>query len=267
MDTQELLNNIDSFNKIIDSVAESPKMLDTSIPQKLITRNEYGLISNDVEYFYTPEGLIDWRKMINPKYLAVNKVNFEKKGKPIPETIEGLDDRDLLILLPGIKELAQTRGFYSVNYSVTSPSSDCVITVCCIRWMANFETDNTSVEFSAIGDATPFNTTAFGKQFLGPISENRAFVRAVRNFLKINILSQEEMAPNPLSSSSENVDSSSETLALTMAEFGVTFDKIKAKLIEEKQEGAEQWKRIGDIPKVTQFQIIARLKKKKKNDS
>jgi hypothetical protein len=234
------------------------------IPPKIIKRNEYGLIEG-IEYFYTPEGTIDWRKMISPKFLVPNKQNFEKRGKPAPESINGLDDRDLLILLQGIKTIAQIRGFCSVNYNVVSPSSDCVLAVCSICWMENFETENRPVIFSAIGDATPVNCTSFGKAFLGPVAENRAFVRAVRNFLKINIVSQEEMG-NPLSSDAES-DTTSEKLSQTMAECGISFVQIKNKLVEEQFPGIEKILTINDIPKIKKLELLGRLKKKIKKTS
>jgi hypothetical protein len=166
----------------------------------------------------------------------------------------------LLILLGGIKTLAAIRGFHSVNYDIFSPSNDCVLAVCSISWLGNFETENRPVTFSAIGDANALNTNSFGKMFLGPIAENRAFVRAVRNFLKINIVGQEEIGP--LSSESNTVDTASEKLALTMAETGVSWEQIHQKLVDEKVEGAEKFTKISDLPKVLQFSLITRLKKK-----
>lgn len=231
------------------------------VPKVLFSRNEYGLINNNaVKYSYTLEGAIDWRKMINPKHLVPNKQNFEKFGKPIPKSIEGLEDKDLLILLAGIKELAQIRGFSSVEYDINSPAGDYIAAVCKITWIPNFETEGRCVTFSAIGDASPFNTTSFGKNFLGPIAENRAFVRCVRNFLKINITGQDEMAPSP----SEQIieDTSSNILEELMKKHGLTFQKIKDKLIEEKFDKADSLESISDIPKFKQFELIERIKKK-----
>ena len=106
-------------------MSENTKKEDSFIPKSVITRNKYGLIDNgSVKYIYTPEGSIDWRKMINTKYLVPNKQNFEKFGRPVPKSIEGLEDRDLLILLAGIKELAQIRGFNSVEYQIETPAAD-----------------------------------------------------------------------------------------------------------------------------------------------
>jgi hypothetical protein len=231
------------------------------IPSIFVTRNEYGLINNgSVKYSYTSEGLVDWRRMINPKYLVPNKQNFEKFGKAVPKNIDGLEDKDLLILLGGIKELAQIRGYQSVEYQIDSPAGDYIAVVCKITWNPNFETENKAITFSAIGDASPFNTTSFGKNFLGPIAENRAFIRCVRNFLKINITGQDEMAPSVSEQTIE--DTSSNILEELMKKHGISFQKIKDKLIEENFDNAGSLESISDIPKFKQFELIERIKKK-----
>jgi len=236
----------------------------SATPPALITRNEHGLVNDgSIKYVYTPEGLVDWRKMIKPQFLAPNKQNFEKRGKAVPTSIEGLDDRDLVILLAGIKDLAQIRGYREVKHNIISPAADYIASSCSIEWIPNFETEGRTVIFSAIGDASPFNTNSFGKNYLGPIAENRAFVRAVRNFLKINIVSQEEIgAAGGAGAEADPTDVSGDLLAQTMATNGVTFEKLKSKLIEEKFEGADDLKSVFDIPKFKQFELIERIKKK-----
>jgi hypothetical protein len=238
--------------------------VDTSIPSKTTTRNEFGLINNgSVKYVYTPEGFVDWRAMINPKHLAVHKFNFERRGKPVPQSITGLDDKDLLILLPGIKELAQLRGFKSVSYTVTTPHPHYVVASCSIAWIPNFETENREIVFTAIGDASKENTTGFGKDFLGPIAENRAFVRAVRNFLKIEIMSKDEINDaNPLASDSQTVDPALEALIKVMDENKVTFEQIKGKLVADKFENAEKFTELAHIPPAKRFELIGYIKGK-----
>lgn len=237
------------------------------VPPKKFERNEYGLIADcSVNYVFNDDGTINWRKMINPKFLVPNKQVFERASKPVPKVIDGLEDRELLILLGGIKELAQIRGYHSVSHAVTCPSDDYVVSVCSITWIPNYETENRSITFSAIGDASPLNTTTFGKNYLGPIAENRAFVRSVRNFLKINIVSQEEIPANS-SSEPEPMDVSGDLLATTMQQFNVTWEKVKDKLIEEKFDGAKDFTGPHEIPKFKQFELIQRIKdanKKKK---
>jgi len=245
---------------------ETPTIpVDSAIPPKLITRNEHGLINNgSVNYIYTPEGMIDWRAMINPKHLAINKFNFERKGRPLPDSVVGLDDRDLLILLPGIKELAQIRGYQCVSYNVTSPSKEYVVAVCTITYIPNFETEGRFVTFSAIGDASPENTNSFGRNYLAAIAENRAFVRAVRNFLKINIVSQEEVNQNPMGSNSQTVDPNVETMINTMAKYGVTFEKVKEILVKENYPDAAKLNSVSEINSDKLFELIGRMHKKAK---
>ena len=108
------------------------------LPELGVTRNSGGLINDgSVNYHFTEDGMIDWRKMVKDCYLYPNP------SKNLAETdISKLDDRDLCILLGGLKELAQIRGYTSVDYEVVAPSPDCVIATCKITWTPNFETEN-----------------------------------------------------------------------------------------------------------------------------
>jgi hypothetical protein len=232
-------------------------------PPRKIVRNEFGLICDgSVEYIFDDNGLINWRKMINPKFLVPHKQWFERNKKEVPATIDGLEDNQLLILLGGIKELAQVRGYEAVTHMVTSPTNDYVVSVCSIVWTPNYETEGRIITFSAIGDASPFNTNSFGKSYLGPIAENRAFVRSVRNFLRINIVSQEEVSTSGLSPEATTMDVSGDLLSSTMQQFGVSWEKVKSKLVEEGFDGAEKFNSPSDIPKFKQFELIERIKKK-----
>ena len=163
--------------------------------KKQIKRDDDGLIKG-LDYALTEDGLIDWRKMVKHEFLVANRDRTSESD------VSKLEDNQLLILLGGIKELAQIRGYSNVQYSVQTPSSDYVVATCSITWTPNYETEGREVTFSAIGDASPDNTKSFARFFLGPIAENRAFVRCVRNFLKINIVGQDEMGESKTVSSS-----------------------------------------------------------------
>ena len=229
---------------------------------KKIDRNEDGLI-NDVDYPFTEDGLIDWRKMVKPEHLVPNKDRTSETD------VTKLKDYQLIILLGGIKELAQIRGFTDVRYEVACPHHEYVTATCSISWIPNYETENREVTFSAIGDASPRNTNSFASNFLGPIAENRAFVRCVRNFLKINIVGKEELGgsdapPTSTNTSSHSSDTSMDPrnmLQSVMTEKGVSFDKIKAKLSSENYESVESLSSVNDIPKLKAFELIERLKK------
>ena len=231
---------------------------------KRITRDGDGLIADgSVEYKFTDDGQIDWRKMIKSENLVPNK------SRTIENDVTKIKDYQLIILLGGIKELAQIRGYTDVTYDVTSPSSDYVVATCTISWKPNYETEGEIVVFSAIGDASPHNTNSFASNFLGPIAENRAFVRCVRNFLKINIVGKEELggsSPSPTASNTSTPTADSlmdprSMLQTVMNEKGVGFEKIKAKLVAENYDAAEALESLNDIPKLKAFELIERLKK------
>ena len=225
-----------------------------------IKRDPHGLLSG-VDYVFTEDGLIDWRKMVKTEYLVPNRDRTSETD------VTKLTDAQLIILLGGIKELAQIRGYTDVNYDVNCPSSDYVVATCSISWIPNYETEGREVTFSAIGDASPHNTNSFARNFLGPIAENRAFVRCVRNFLKINIVAQEElgatknqMIQDPQQDSSHDP----KTLLMNlMREKGVTLDMLKNKLEKEGYENADGISSVSDLSKLKTFELIERLKKAK----
>ena len=227
---------------------------------KKIDRNEDGLI-NGVDYLFTEDGLIDWRKMVKPEHLVPNKDRTSETD------VTKLKDNQLIILLGGIKDLAQIRGYTDVRYDVVSPSPNYVVATCSITWKPNYETEGEEVTFSSIGDASHENTKSFAKLYLGPIAENRAFVRCVRNFLKINIVSAEELGDTKFvpETSTENKSDPYNVLENVMKDKGVTFDKLKGRLVNEKYEKAESINTLEDIPKVKVFELIERMKKIKKS--
>lgn len=226
---------------------------------KKIERDDNGLIKG-IDYKFDSQGLIDWRKMIEPQYLVVNKQNFEKRGQPIPESIDGLEDKDLLILLQGIKVLAGLRGIKSVTYHLASPSIEYVAAICQVIFTANYESEHREITFSAIGDAHYNNTKDFGRNFLAACAENRAFVRAIRNYLRISIISSEEMGRDNQPEQKEESSFNAVTLLNNlMKSKGFTFNSIKKKLVLEKFEGAENFNSTADIPPFKIYELINRI--------
>jgi len=227
---------------------------------KQIKRDDDGLIKG-LDYVFNEDGLIDWRKMVKKEFLVANRDRTNESD------VTKLEDNKLLILLGGIKELAQIRGYTNVQYSVQTPSSDYVVATCSITWIPNFETEGREVTFSAIGDASPDNTKSFARFFLGPIAENRAFVRCVRNFLKINIVGQDEIGESKLvaseSNKKENLTDPCSILEALMTKKGVSFEKIKEKLVKEEVKNAADFNYLNQIPRLKIFELIERLKKAK----
>ncbi len=164
----------------------------TPSPFEKYLRNEHGLISS-VEYIFNEDGSVNWRAMIKPEFLYPNKDWFEIRKQNVPNSIEGLEDRQLLIMLGGIKELAKLRGIRSVSYNVSHPSENYVVAQCSIEWIGNYETGYKPSYYEDIANATSHNTDDFCLKFLETIACNRAFVRCVRNFLNVHIVGADEI--------------------------------------------------------------------------
>ena len=156
-------------------------------------RNEDGLLEN-AEYEFNEDGSVNWRAMIKPEFLYPNRGWFEARNKPIPSSIEGLDDKQLLIMLGGIKELAKMRGYCGVDFDINNVSDGYVTAKCTIHWHQNYESVNEySTTYVDVANATLANTDAFCAKFLETIACNRAFVRCVRNYLNIHIVGADEI--------------------------------------------------------------------------
>lgn len=232
-------------------------------PNEKLKRNEDGLLSNPpVDYVFNEDGSVNWRKMVRTEFLVANKQRTQQTD------VSQLEDRDLLILLGGIKELAQIRGFTDVYYTVHTASQEYFSTTCTIEWIPNYETGNKVVSFSALADAHQDNTYSFASNFLAATAENRAFVRCVRNFLKINIVGQEEMGGGKQVFSQTTAKTTPKTdsdptslLQKVMDSKGVSFDMVKSRLLDENFPKADSFESAKDIPKTKTFELIARLKK------
>jgi hypothetical protein len=223
-----------------------------------------------IDYVFNPDNTINWRSMINKEYLVPNRDAFKyQKDINLKEIdVSTLADNQLLILLAGIKELAQIRGYKNVSYDVIQAQPDYVAVKCTIDWLPNYETNMEIVSFSALADAHLDNTKDFAKNFLMAIAENRAFIRAVRSFLKINIVGNDEMGKTT------HIDSEVEPNTLTtqpiallkkvMEEYNIAFEQIKERAVQKQMENSENWTKIEDISPLSMFTIISGIKNKNK---
>lgn len=204
--------------------------------EKVFARNEQTGLINNKTYFLKSNGKIDWRAMIEPEYLVFNRQweneIVQRYNKPLDKlNVSEVEDKYLLILLGGIKELADLRGFAEVRQQVVSVSPVQATATCHITWIPNFETSGRQVTFGDGASATIENTTGFGSSFLETIALNRAFVRAVRNFLRIDIVGQDEVF---FKKNQSNSTSSNQTIAFTpnallqqkCEQKGISFEKF-----------------------------------------
>ena len=237
-------------------------------------RNELGLLEG-VNYEYNEDGTVNWRAMIAPEHLYPNKGWFEMRNQPMPQSIEGLADNQLLIKLSGIKELAKLRGFNRVHYDVIKCEIDHVSVKCEINWIPNFENPKQesdflppSTSFEDLANATVDNTSSFAQKFLETIAANRAFVRCVRNFLNVHIVGADEIDTSngkpPTLIQASNKDKFSpinllmDKTGLSEEEFATFKDILRGlwKSGQYKNEAVGEWEQWSDIPKKDVMKLL-----------
>lgn len=249
----------------------------------LYKRNNYGLLEN-VDYHFNDDGSVDWRSMIKPEFLYPNKGWFDMRNQEMPNSIDGLKDNQLLIMLGGIKDLARLRGFHNVAFEVENVSEGYVTAKCTIDWIGNYESGdtaydgtNTTVSYQDIANATFENTDSFCEKFLETIACNRAFVRCVRNFLNIHIVGADEIDKSPSVPSKSPSSERSVLVPITpsglleknlMDKYGIeSFDGFKDLLRDlwksEKyiNEDVKDWNDFSDIPAKEARKLISILSK------
>lgn len=231
-----------------------------NIPKILPKRNEFGLLET-IDYIFNDDGTVNYKEMLfqHPEFLVPNRKNFEKRGQKAPEDIKDIEDKDLLILLAGVKWVSALRGYTSVEQYVFSSNSEFVSGKCRINWIGNFETSNQSIIFEDTADASVHNTSGFGKVFLTTICGNRAFVRNVRNFLRIPILGSDEISADNMlieeQPKSQSLLQPTEILSKLLKDKNISFnDAIKG------MKDSENWKSIETMPKAAIFSVIGKLK-------
>lgn len=149
-----------------------------------------------------PDGSVNWRALVRPECLYVKSEHKETVArllnKPIeairdlgPEDIVKVPDRMLVIRKAGILELARLRGYTSAIPEVQHAQRDYVIVRTLVTWDP-FEGQPAKVT-GGVGEACPENTTAMGAAYLAATAQNRAFARAVRDFLEIDIVCSDEL--------------------------------------------------------------------------
>lgn len=157
-------------------------------------RNKYGLLKN-VEYIFKEDGSVDWKKMIPKEYIVINEDYYVSKHKEVPKSIEEAEESGLLILLGGIKEIAKIRGIQKVDTRTVFSQEGRAVSDCYVTFIANYESNFEKLEFSGSASATYDNVNSYlGKYYLETIASNRAFVRAVRNALRIDIVGEDEVS-------------------------------------------------------------------------
>lgn len=240
---------------------------------KKITRDENGLVSG-VEYKFLENGMIDWKAMIPKEFIYVNpdpkrRDKLEKKyGKSYEELDpinDKIDDVDLVFTLPGSKYLLRLRGFTDITYKVVTANEGYACVNCRINFIPNYESEMKPVSFEDNACAHQGNTSSFAQQYLVEIATNRAFCRALRSMLLLNIVNKEELNDKISiieESTSGNIFGPHAMLEKALGEKKITFDKVKAQMLKDGVKEAETWNSVTDIPKSKVFEILGRIQKK-----
>lgn len=259
-------------------------MENTEIPQaQPKKRLENGLVDG-LTYPYDTNGKIDWFKLVPSDCLYINqskKAALEKRlNKPFEEIQKSeVKDTDLVITLQGLRHLLDLRGYKSAKTRLDYCGPEYAAATCEIAFLPNPE-ENFEQVFTASACAHRDNTRSFMQKYLVEAATNRAFCRAVRQFLKINTVSNEELGDGQNASNSDESDNQPTEnpmcprflLKKTIerknkelpAEQQITFATIKQRLVDEKKvKNAEKFQSFDDIPKDVIFSLIDRVENAK----
>lgn len=237
---------------------------------KLIKRDENGLIEG-VGYIFNEDGSINWRKMVDPQYIAINEQRTTKTD------ISEVKDEDLIIRLAGLKKLLRIRGFKTREFRPVVATPSYVSTVCRITFIANYETEGQEISYEAMADASNYNTFDFAVNYLSAIAENRAFARCIRSFLGIDITAEEEIGPKQEPSAEPSEESNQHRLADVFVQNlkaeDMSLEKFKKMFIKKYHKPDSKykvesdpatWEKIEDIPLVDLYTLNTLISDKKK---
>lgn len=201
-----------------------------------------------------PDGSINWRALVQPQHVYVKKGDEAKVATALgvtPQDIkEGkydttrVEDKRLVIRKAGLIELARIRGYTSALPEVKCSNRDYVVVQTHIHWAA-FD-GQPPVSTGGVGEASPDNTSSFMRFYLAAAAENRAFSRAVRQFLNIDIVSADELGGNSVEPEVDSGSSMStswqpqDVLQKKVEEAKSSFEKMKAAAVAKFKHDTEQ---------------------------
>lgn len=246
----------------------------------------------------TEDRRVAWQDMIPSRYFYVRSeyeteiMTQQNVKRKWDIDVTKCEPKQLLVTLDGINYIAALRGIKAIRPQLHTCSPEAVYSTCEIEFIPNFE-DPVGLTVGAQASATLNCVSGKFQLFLGPIAQNRAFVRACRQALHIEILGRDEFdekaskayeeslkkGESPVaesakkpetsatgdSSSSEPIHTPSALLADRCKKLGITFEKIKARALEIKMKMASdpesaKIQRIHDDPSTwTGFDKISKL--------
>ncbi len=220
---------------------------------------------------------IDWESQIDPKHIVLNRQKKDEIEKVYGKKLNDIDivednvDRKkyCLVLLQGMRDLLDKRGYESVDYTINYCSPEFVSATCHITFTPQYEDEplkNRKYSFGA--DAHRGNTMSWYGQYLTAAAFNRAMCLCLRNALKINTVCYEEIGAaikeEDSTGDNEQVNSPLSTLNRKLTEKNYSFDKLKESCIKKEFENAENWTKLSDITTTQIVKILTAMEDKEK---
>ncbi len=155
-------------------------------------------MSDPIIYPRHPDNRINWRALVPTEFLYV-KPEWQssvlmQQGVLREEQIDltKVEDSKLRIKIGGISHVAHLRGIKSIIPSglVVTPTE--VTSICTVEFLPNAENPQ-GLTVGAQASASLYSVTGKFQLYLATIAQNRAFVRAVKQALQINILGDDEV--------------------------------------------------------------------------
>lgn len=201
------------------------------------------------------QGLVEWRKIVSPQNILLNRKAFAAKGidadalseEEVDEYRAAAKDEELLISLMGLRELADKRGVKSVNTVLESHDKDWTIARCSVEFLPN-EEEPEGITYSDLGDCHIQNVSPDFATRMGALAANCAFSRAVRAYFRIKAIGFEEINPFEKVEIAATDGRPNGLLQKKLADKGIDFASFKA-LVEAdgRYTWKDNWTRIEDI--------------------
>lgn len=252
------------------------------------------------EYRYTPEGFIDWRAMVPARFLYVPDDLVSKAvkiaGKPLAEIdLLTLPDNLLRVRIAGLNYLIHVRGVRACTYPHMICREGHAATCCELELIPNCEAPDGEI-WSGQASACRSSMDVKMLPYLETFAENRAFGRAIKRALQINILtdietggdgrdavteeSAESAASAPIKTASGVEPWAELERTCNEAKPVITFEKLKEAAIKlnaenppsldkskpaiRTQQDPIEWSSFKDIQHVDAFTLIGRIKQRQK---
>lgn len=221
-----------------------------------------GLVEG-IEYQRDENGRINWFRMIPSKFLYINQEKKNQIEKRLGKKVEEADpsemlDTDYVINAQGIRYLLDLRGYKASEITLGNCAPDYASATCRITFIAH--EDEPEKVFAASASAHPHNTKSWYQNYLVEASSNRAQARAVRFFLGLNCVAQEELGGAGNTNEPEQPVTANPTgiLKIQMGKAGKSFNDI-LEILKSENVDVSKITSVDKIPPNQIYRILGKL--------